>query len=170
MPTTARRMPARALPFNVPAPIDKAFKTAAEKVEVVASETRDAAARLEETVRSAATTVRQKGQKLAKDPRAFVDSVVRDGKTLSRNLGKNLRDRAETMKDDVSREANKLADEVVERVGKLMDGSLHRLNVATRDDVRSLSRKVDALAQKIEGRRRAPARKPTVTRKRRVAR
>ncbi|MCE7959705.1 MAG: hypothetical protein DYH06_17470, partial [Acidobacteria bacterium ACB2] len=154
MPTAARRTPAvKGLPFPVPAPIDKAIKTAAEKVEVVAAETKEAAARIEETVRSAATTVRQKGQKLAKDPKAFVDSVVRDGKSL----GKSLRDRAETMKVDVSKEATRLADDVAERVAKLVDNSLHRLNVATRDDVRTLSRKVDALAAKIEGIRPAPA-------------
>ncbi|MBI5445414.1 MAG: hypothetical protein HY900_29895, partial [Deltaproteobacteria bacterium] len=50
------------LPFDVPPQIDRALKTAADKVNVVRDETRTVAAKVEKTVRAAATNVRKTGE------------------------------------------------------------------------------------------------------------
>ncbi len=145
--------PARkTLPFDVPPQIDRAFKTAVDKVEAVRDETRNVAAKVEKTVRSAATNVKRQGETIAKDPKRFVEGVVRDAKS-------NLR----TVRADVSREAGRIADEVARRVTAVvepaMESALHRLNVPTQKDLRSLVSKVDALSRKMD-QLHAPARRP----------
>ncbi len=159
MPTARKTISAPKLPFPVPPPIDRALKTAAEKVEVVASETKVAAAKLEETVRSAATSVKERGQDLARDPKAFVRTVVRDGKTF----GKKLTADVEKMRVDVSKEATRIADEVARRVSaaveKVVERSLHKLNVPTHEEFRSLTRKVEHLGDKIDSLHTPPVRK-----------
>lgn len=152
---TAKRVNVPKMPFAVPAPIESAIKTAAEKVEVVAGETKVAAAKLEKTVRAAATSVRETSATIARDPKGFVQTVVRDG----RSLGKSLTARVETMKVDVGKEASRFADEVASRVSDMLDKSLHRMNVATRADVASLRRKIDLIDDKIDALHDTPARK-----------
>ena len=139
-----RTAPARtALPFDVPPPIDRALKTAAARVSAVRDETRTVAGQVEKTVRSAATSVKKTGETIARDPKRFVEGVVRDAKS-------NL----ETVRADVSREANRIADEVARRVTAVvepaMQSALHRLNVPTQKDLRSLVAKVDALSRKLD--------------------
>ena len=136
--------PARkTLPFDVPPQIDRALKTAVDKVEAVRDETRNVAAKVEKTVRSAATNVKKQGETIAKDPKRFVEGVVRDAKS-------NL----QTVRADVSREAGRIAEEVARRVTAVvepaMENALHRLNVPTQKDLRALVTKVDALSRKMD--------------------
>ncbi len=142
--TTRRTAPVRnPLPFDVPPQIDRALKTAADKVGLVRDETRTVAAKVERTVRSAATNARKTGETIAKDPKRFVEGVVRDAKS---NLA--------TVKDDLSREASRIADEVARRVTGVvepaMESALHRLNVPTQKDLKALVSKVDALSRKMD--------------------
>jgi len=46
------------------------------------------AGRLDENVRAAAENVRKQGAKLRKDPKGFMDDMVRDGRSLGRKLTK----------------------------------------------------------------------------------
>lgn len=154
-----RAAPARkTLPFDVPPQIDRALKSAANKVDAVRDETRTVAAKVEKSVRAAATNVRKTGETIAKDPKSFVEGVVRDAKS---NLG--------TVTADVSREAGRIADEVSRRVSAVvepaLESALHRLNVTTQKDLKSLVSKVDALSRKMD-QLHAPARRP---RKRKTA-
>jgi len=142
--TTRRAAPSpNPLPFDVPPKIDRALKTAAEKVGAVRDETRTVAAKVEKTVRAAATNVRKTGETIAKDPKRFVEGVVRDAKS-------NL----QTVRADVSREAVRMADEVARRVSAVvepaLESALHKLNVPTQKDLRTLVTKVDALSRKMD--------------------
>ena len=142
--TTRRAAPASSsLPFDVPPQIDRALKTAKDKVGVVRDETRAAATKVEKTVRAAATNVRKTGETIAKDPKRFVEDVVRGAKS---NLN--------TVRADVSREAGRIAEEVARRVTAVvepaMESALHRLNVPTQKDLKVLVSKVDALSRKVE--------------------
>lgn len=145
MRTTTRRTvpPKKTLPFDVPPQIDKALKTAASKVGAVREETRTVAAKVEKSVRDAATNVKAAGENIAKDPKRFVEGVVRDAKS-------NL----ETVRADVSREAGRIADEVARRVTAVvepaMESALHRLSVPTQSDLKALVAKVDALGKKMD--------------------
>jgi polyhydroxyalkanoate synthesis regulator phasin len=139
-----RAAPARkTLPFDVPPQIDRALKSAADKVDVVREETRTVAAKVEKTVRAAATNARKTGETIAKDPKRFVEGVVRDAKS-------NL----ETVRADVSREASRIADEVARRVTAVvepaLESALHRLNVPTQKDLKTLISKVDGLSRKMD--------------------
>ncbi len=142
----------RALPFDVPPQIDRALKTAANKVGVVRDETRTVAKKVEKSVRNAATNVRKTGESIAKDPGSFVRGVVRDAKS-------NM----ETVRADVSREATRIADEVARRVTAViepvLENALHRLNVSTQKDMKALVTKVDALSRKMD-KLHAPVRRP----------
>ena len=142
--TVRKAAPARnPLPFEVPPQIDRALKTAVDKVGAVREETKTVAAKVEKTVRAAATNVRKKGETIAKDPKRFVEGVVRDAKS-------NL----QSVRADVSREATRIADEVARRVTAVvepaLENALHRLNVPTQKDLRSLVTKVDALSRKMD--------------------
>lgn len=140
------------LPFEVPPPIDRALKTAADKVGLVREETRTVAAKVERTVRAAASNVKKTGESIAKDPKRFVEGVVRDARS---NLG--------SVRADVSREAMRIADVVSRRVSGVvepaMESALHRLNVPTQKDLKALVTKVDALSRRME-QLHAPARRP----------
>jgi polyhydroxyalkanoate synthesis regulator phasin len=136
------------MPFQVPPPFDKMLKEATTKVEEVAGQTRDAATRLEQKVRSAATTMKKKGETWAKDPKAFAMKVT----------------------TDMSKEATRIADDVTmkvtDAVEEMIKVSLHKMNVPTFHEMQTLNRKVDLLAKKIDAM--APkvrrARKPRVAR------
>ena len=154
MRKTARRTaPAHSnLPFEVPPQIDKAIKTAADKVGAVRAETKTVAAKVEKSVRAAATNVKKTGETIAKDPKAFVQGVVRDA-----------RSNIDTVRADLSREASRIADEVARRVSTVvepaLENALHRLNVPTQKDLKGLVAKVDALSRKMD-QLHAPARRP----------
>ena len=139
-----RTVPARkTLPFDVPPQIDRALKSAAEKVNVVRDETRTVAAKVEKSVRAAATNVRKTGETIAKDPKHFVEDVVRTAKSD-----------IEKVRADVSREAGRIADEVARRVTAVvepaLESALHRLNVPTQKDLKSIIAKVDGLSRKMD--------------------
>lgn len=151
--TTRRATPApRPLPFDVPPQVDRALRTAVEKVDAVRDETRTVASKVEKTVRAAATSAKKTGETLARDPKRFVEGVVRDAKSNLKSVGA-----------DVSREAGRFADEVARRVSTVvepaLEKALHRLNVPTQKDLKALVAKVDALGRKME-QLHAPARKP----------
>ena len=133
----------KSLPFDVPPQIDRALKTAAEKVNVVRDETRTVAAKVEKSVRAAATNVRKTGETIAKDPKHFVKDVVRTAKSDIQKV------RAE-----VSREAGRIADEVARRVTAVvepaLESALHHLNVPTQKDLKTLIAKVDGLSRKMD--------------------
>lgn len=145
------------LPFDVPAPFDTVLKTAVAKMGDLSHGTKTAAARVEKTVRSAAENVRDQAETLARDPRTFVDTMVKDGRNLRVSLRKNV----VKVTDEMSREASRVADEVARRVSETVEGvvenSLHRMNVSTRDELGALTRKVDLLARKIDILKGAPA-------------
>lgn len=150
--TTRRAPPSKPLPFDVPPQIDRALRTAAEKVDAVRDETRTVASKVEKTVRDAATSAKRTGETLARDPKRFVEGVVLEARSNLKNVGA-----------DVSREAGRLADEVARRVSAVvepaLEKALHRLNVPTQRDLKTLVAKVDALGRKME-QLHAPARKP----------
>lgn len=130
--TTRKTHVVPTMPFHVPPPFDQMLKDATVKVEEVADHTRDAATRFEHKVRSAATTMRKKGETWAKDPKAF----------------------ALKMTSDVSKEATRLADDVTTKVtdavGEMIEVYLHKMNVPTLKELHSLNRKVDLLSKKID--------------------
>ena len=89
------------------------LKTAAEKVGVVRDETRTVAAKVERTVRAAATNARKTGETIAKDPKRFVEGVVRDARSS-----------LHTVQSDLSREAGRIADEVARRVSAVVEPAM----------------------------------------------
>lgn len=133
----------KSLPFDVPPQIDRALKTAADKVGVVREDARNVAAKVETKVRAAADNVRKTGETIAKDPKHFVEDVVRSAKS-------NI----ETVRADVSREAGRIADEVARRVTAVvepaLESALHRLNVPTQKDLKTIIAKVDSLSKKMD--------------------
>lgn len=147
----SRPAPGLKLPFAVPQPIEDALKTATEKVDAFAGETRAAAGRLEENVRAAAQNVKKTSDRIRKDPKAFVDGMMKDGKTL----GKKLQKKAGEARTELSKEAARIAEDVTKRVTKKVDETvektLHRFNVPTHQELRSLTARVNALSKKIDG-------------------
>lgn len=140
---TSPRIPRRKPAPDLPPPLERVLRSAAGSVDAVRGETRTVAANVERTVRAAATTMRKTGETLSRDPKRFVEGVVRDATSGFRTVGA-----------DVSREAGKVADEVARRVVAVvepaLESALHRLNVPTQKDLRSLVAKVDALSRKLE--------------------
>ncbi len=151
------------LPFDVPAPFDTYLRTAVAKMEGFKAETKTAAAKVEKTFKTAAENVKEQAEVLAADPKMFVETMVRDGQNLRTSLRKNVI----KVTGEVSKEATRIADDVTRRVTETMETvvetSLHRLNVPTRDELQMLSRKVDLLAKKMDLLHGAPARKPRAT-------
>ncbi|MBK9967002.1 MAG: phasin family protein [Holophagales bacterium] len=76
-------------------------------------------------------------------PRHFVEDVVRTAKS---DIDK--------VRADVSREAGRIADEVARRVTAVvepaLESALHRLNVPTQKDLKTLITKVDGLSRKMD--------------------
>jgi len=92
--TTRRAAPAaKSLPFDVPPQVDRALRSAVEKVDAVRDETRTVASKVEKTVRAAATSAKKTGETLARDPKRFVEGVVRDAKSNLRPSGPTSRAR-----------------------------------------------------------------------------
>lgn len=165
--STARKSAAKStsLPFNVPAPIDQAWKNAAERVDAMATEGRVMATQVEKKVRTAAANVRETSKEFRKDPKKFVNGVVRDGKTF----GKELTKKAERVRTDLSKEATRIADDVTRRVSSTVDSAvektLHRFNVPSHQELRALTQKVDSLGRKIDALTKAKSAKSRTTRR-----
>jgi polyhydroxyalkanoate synthesis regulator phasin len=160
MKTTTRKTASK-LPFNVPAPVEKALKTAGHRFDAFSATAKNVALKTEKQVKVAAKDLKKKGQSLAKDPRAFVEDVMESG----RDFGMKLRANAGKVGGDVQVRVQKaalraegVAKNVTETVGSAVEKGLHSLNVPTRKELRSLSLKVDGLGKKIDAlkTRRAP--------------
>ena len=156
MKTTTRKSTSK-LPFNVPAPVEKALKTAGTRFDAFSVKAKSVALKTEKQVKVAAKdlqkNLQKKGQALAKDPRAFVEEVFESG----RDFGQKLRANAGKVGGDVqvqvqkaARRAEGVAKNVTETVGTAVEKGLHSLNVPTRKELRSLSAKVDGLGKKID--------------------
>ena len=156
MKTTTRKTASK-IPFKVPAPVEKALKTAGNRFDAFSVKARSVASKTEKQVKVAAKDLKKTGQSFAKDPRAFVEDVMESG----RDLGKKLRANAGKVGDDVqnrvqkagaeaARRAEAVAKNLTETVGAAVEKGLHGLNVPTRKELRSLSAKVDGLGKKID--------------------
>jgi polyhydroxyalkanoate synthesis regulator phasin len=170
MKTTARKT-APKLPFPVPAPVEKALKTAGSRFDAFSVKAKSVAARTEKQVKVAAHDLQKKGQSLAKDPRAFVEEVMESGRDLGQKLranagkvGGDVQDRVQKVGAEAARRAETVAKNVTETVGTAVEKGLHSLNVPTRKELRSLSAKVDGLGKKIDAlrTRRVPRAKRSV--------
>jgi hypothetical protein len=137
MKTTTRKI-APKLPFHVPAPVEKALKTAGSRFDAFSVKAKSVAS-------------------LAKDPRAFVEEVMESGRDLGQKLranagkvGGDVQDRVQKAGAEAARRAEGVAKNVTETVGTAVEKGLHSLNVPTRKELRSLSAKVDGLGKKID--------------------
>ena len=142
----AARKAAPKIPVHVPAKLDQAWNHAAARVNELSSKTRDMALEVEKKVTTVAKDARKKTQAIAKDPKAFVEGVVRDGKTLSKKVGDDVTKAGER----AAAIAGEVGTKVVGAVENAVEKGLHRLNVPTRHELRSLSAKVDGLGRKID--------------------
>ncbi|MEO6325046.1 MAG: phasin family protein [Thermoanaerobaculia bacterium] len=164
--TTSRKAATnRPMPLHIPAPIDQAWRSAAVRVDAMAADGREMASSVEKTVRTAANNVRETGSEFRKDPKKFVDGMVRDGKSL----GKELTKKAGRVRTDLSKEAVRIADDVTRRVSSTVETAvektLHRFNVPSHQELRALTQKVDALARKIDALSKAKTAKTRTTRR-----
>ncbi|HEX7528818.1 MAG TPA: phasin family protein, partial [Thermoanaerobaculia bacterium] len=118
-----------------------------------------------------AKDLRKNAQSLAKDPRAFAEDVMEQGRDLGQKLranavkaGTDVQHRVQKASAEAARRAEGVAKNVTETVGTAVEKGLHSLNVPTRKELRSLSAKVDGLGKKIDAlkTRRAPRAKRSV--------
>jgi polyhydroxyalkanoate synthesis regulator phasin len=148
--TTTERKAEGALAENVREPLRRALRTAASRVDALAAETKEVAGKVETQVKKATAEVRAKGREIAKDPRAFVDTVV-----------KSSRRRAAKVTDGFSKEAKRISDDVTKRVSSALETAvektLHRFNMPTHKELQKLTSKVATLGAKIDSMRRAKA-------------
>jgi len=156
MKTTARKT-SQKLPFDVPAPVEKALKTAGSRFDAFSARAKSVAAKTEKQIKVAARDLKKTGQSLAKDPRAFVEEVMESGRDLGQKLranagkvGGDVQDRVQKAGAEAARRAEGVAKNVTETVGTAVEKGLHSLNVPTRKELRSLSAKVDGLGKKID--------------------
>jgi hypothetical protein len=165
MKATPARKSTSKLPFTVPAPVEKALKTASSRLDAFSVKAKSAAAKTEKQLKVAARDLKKTGQSLAKDPRAFVEEVMESGRDLGQKLRENagkvggdVQDRVQKAGAEAARRAEGVAKNVTETVGTAVEKGLHSLNVPTRKELRSLSAKVDGLGKKIDAlkTRRAP--------------
>lgn len=149
--TTTRKITARKLPFDVPAPVQKALKNAGTELDKLGARAKTAAVQAEKTVRIAARDLAKTTETFRKHPRAFVEGVVESGKDLGVKLGADVKDRVQKAGKEAVKRAEGVTKVVGDTVGTAVEKGLHRLNVPTRDEVRSLATKVDTLGRKIDG-------------------
>jgi polyhydroxyalkanoate synthesis regulator phasin len=170
MKTTRKAAPK--LPFHVPAPVEKALKTAGTRFDALSVKAKSVAVRTEKKVKVAARDLKKTGESLAKDPRAFVEDVMESGRDFGQMLRKNagkvgddVQERVQKVGAEAARRAEGVAKNVTETVGTAVEKGLHSLNVPTRRELRSLSAKVDGLGKKIDAlKSRKPARATRRTR------
>lgn len=147
---TSPRKPAPKLPFEVPAPVQQALKTAGTELDRLSARARTVATKAEKTVRVAARDLAKTGETIRKDPRAFVEDVVETGKDLGGKLTKDVKTRVQKAGKEAARRAEGVSKIVGDKVGTAVEKGLHRLNVPTRHELRSLAAKVDTLGRKID--------------------
>ena len=151
------RKPASKLPFQVPAPVEKALKTAGDRFDALSVKAKSVAASTEKKVKVAARDLKKTGQSIAKDPRAFAMEVMESGRDLGQMIRKNagkvggdVQERVQRVGAEAARRAEGVAKNVTETVGTAVEKGLHSLNVPTRKELRTLSAKVDGLGKKID--------------------
>jgi polyhydroxyalkanoate synthesis regulator phasin len=146
---TARRTTSK-LPFEVPVPVQQALKNAGTELDRLGARAKTVAARAEKTVRVAARDLAKTGETFAKHPRAFVEDFVESGKGLGEKLTSDVKTRVQKASKEAARRAEDVSKMVGDRVGTAVEKGLHRLNVPTRHELRSLAAKVDTLGRKID--------------------
>ena len=149
MKTTTRKT-APKLPFEVPTPVQKALKNAGSELDRLGAKAKTAAVKAEKTVRVAARDLAKTGESFAKAPRAFVEDVVESGKDLGEKLTKDVKTRVQKAGMQAARRAEDVTKMVGDKVGTAVEKGLHRLNVPTRHELRTLAAKVDTLGRKID--------------------
>jgi polyhydroxyalkanoate synthesis regulator phasin len=160
MKTTTRKT-APKLPFEVPAPVQQALKNAGTGLDRLGARARTAAAQAEKKVRVAARDLAKTGETIRKDPRAFVEDVVESGREMGEKLSKDVKTRVQKAGKQAARRAEDVTKMVGSTVGTAVEKGLHRLNVPTRHELRTLAAKVDTLGRKIDTfKARKPAAKP----------
>src|SRR5664279_4942202 len=88
MKTTSRKTSPK-LAFQVPAPVEKALKTAGHRFDALSLKAKNVAAQTEKKVKVAAHDLKKTGESLTKDPRAFVEDVMESGRDFGQMLRKN---------------------------------------------------------------------------------
>jgi len=150
MRTTRKTTVAPKLPFEVPAPVQKALKNAGTELDKLGARAKTAAQKAEKKVRLAARDLAKTGETFRKDPRAFVEDVVESGKGLGVKLRSDVKVRVQKAGKEAAKRAEGVTKMVGETVGTAVEKGLHRLNVPTRDELRTLAAKVDTLGRKID--------------------
>jgi poly(hydroxyalkanoate) granule-associated protein len=149
MKTTPRKT-APKLPFVVPAPVQQALRNAGTELDRLGARAKTAAVKAEKKVRVAARDLAKTGETIRKDPRAFVEEVVESGRGFGEKLTKDVRTRVQKAGKQAARRAEDVTKMVGDKVGTAVEKGLHRLNVPTRHELRTLSAKVDTLGKKID--------------------
>jgi polyhydroxyalkanoate synthesis regulator phasin len=140
MRTTTRKS-APKLPFTVPAPVEKALKSASTRFDALSAQAKTAAMKAEKKVKIAARDLQKSGRNLAE------------------KVGGDVQIRVKKATAEAARRAEGVAKNVTERVSSAVEMGLQSLNVPTRKELRSLSAKVDGLGRKIDAlKSRKPAR------------
>ncbi len=162
MKPTRTKTTAPKLPFEVPPQVQHAIATAGVELEKIGAKAKTAAVNAEKKVRVAARDLAKTGESFRKDPRAFVEDVVESGKGLGLKLRKDVQTRVRKASTEAARRAEGAAKKVGDTVGSAVETGLHRLNVPTRHELKTLAAKVDTLGKKIDG---LKSRKPARTRR-----
>ena len=98
----------------------------------------------------AARDLAKTGETFRKDPRAFVEDVVESGRGFGQKFGSDVKVRVQKAGKEAARRAEGVTKLVGDTVGTAVEKGLHRLNVPTRNELRSLAAKVDTLGRKID--------------------
>jgi polyhydroxyalkanoate synthesis regulator phasin len=136
--------------FEVPAPVQKAFRSAGTELDRLGARAKTAAQKAEKSVRAAARDLAKTGETFRKDPRAFVEDVVESGKGFGTKFGADVRVRVQKAGKEAAKRAEGVTKMVGDTVGTAVEKGLHRLNVPTRNELRTLAAKVDTLGRKID--------------------
>jgi hypothetical protein len=147
---TTRKTKTAKLPFEVPAPVQHALKTAGTELDRLGVRAKSAAGKAEKTVRVAARDLAKTSETFAKAPRAFVEDIVESGKDLGLKLRSDVQTRVKKATKVAAQRAEDVTKMVGDTVGTAVEKGLHRLNVPTRHELRTLSNKVDTLGKKID--------------------
>ena len=148
--TTTRKHTATKLPFEVPVPVQKALKNAGTELDRLGARAKTAAEKAEKKVRIAARDLAKTGETFRRDPRAFVEGLVESGRDLGEKLTSDVKVRVHRAGKEAAKRAENVTKVVGDTVGTAVEKGLHRLNVPTRAELRTLSAKVDGLGKKID--------------------
>lgn len=98
--------------------------------------------------------VEEESKDLVEDGKKFFDTLVDRGKEFETRGKKELRKarkEAEKEVEGVRGRLEKGFDEVTGRVDKQMTTVLHRMGIPTRDEIQTLTRRVEELSRRLEG-------------------